>query len=223
MSVRHGLLLGVMLISLTACSSRPTGPITLTSPATGVAPAATDGTSSAVPSPAAPSPAAPSATAGDGTPAGNGTAQATAGPSAQCTPAHLALSFRLPPTGDIRQATVLFTNTGPQTCHLKGFPGVDLIGPDHSVYGPRYQLPRSNLVAATVELPPRGSAHATIQVLATTPGSDVSAWTPTTVLITPPDATVQQSAPWPAGVAVVRQDGATHPGTFVNPLLPGAA
>ncbi|WP_267467170.1 MULTISPECIES: hypothetical protein [Nocardia] len=32
----------------------------------------------------------------------------------------------------------------------------------------------------------------------------------------------QLEAPWPTGVSVQRQDGATHPGTYIGPLRPAA-
>jgi hypothetical protein len=38
-------------------------------------------------------------------------------------------------------------------------------------------------------------------------------------VVTPPDGTTQLETPWiPGGIAVLRQDGATHPGTYIGPL-----
>lgn len=41
------------------------------------------------------------------------------------------------------------------------------------------------------------------------------------MVVTPPDETRSAELPWPGG-AVLRQDGATRPGTFVGPVGEGA-
>jgi hypothetical protein len=42
---------------------------------------------------------------------------------------------------------------------------------------------------------------------------------PRTIVVTPPDGTTQLETRWiPGGIAVLRQDGATHPGTYIGPL-----
>ncbi len=44
---------------------------------------------------------------------------------------------------------------------------------------------------------------------------------PTRVVTTPPGDTAQLTVPWTSGDTVLRQDGATRPGTHVSPLAIG--
>ena len=45
-------------------------------------------------------------------------------------------------------------------------------------------------------------------------------WVPDTIVLTPPDTTTRLEVPWiPGGVGVARQDAATHPGTYIGPLV----
>jgi len=173
------------------------------------------------------------ATAGGGSAAGTATAGAAGAqpgdggtsdavvPGARCSPADLSLTLTIPGPPQGRFAVLTLTNSGPQPCRLRGFPGVDLVGPDDPVFGPRYELPRSSAPSATVELAPGGSAHAVVQFLRASPGT--GHWTPTKILVTPPDTTSQLTAPWPRELALQREDAATHQTTFVGPMLPGTA
>jgi Domain of unknown function (DUF4232) len=105
---------------------------------------------------------------------------------------------------------VILTNISPRSCTLQGYPGVDLVGPD----GPTYSLPRQSGDPRPVTLAPGASASSRLTFLPTPNG-----WVPSTILVTPPDATTQLQTPWiPGGIAVLRQDGATHPGTYIGPL-----
>ena len=105
---------------------------------------------------------------------------------------------------------VILTNISPQSCTLQGYPGVDLVGPD----GPSYSLPRQSGSPQALTLAPGASASSRLTFLPTPNG-----WVPTTIVVTPPDATTQVQTPWiPGGIAVLRQDGATHPGTYIGPL-----
>jgi hypothetical protein len=36
--------------------------------------------------------------------------------------------------------------------------------------------------------------------------------------VTPPDETAFAAVAWPHGVVILRQDGATRPGTFIGPV-----
>jgi hypothetical protein len=67
-------------------------------------------------------------------------------------------------------------------------------------------------------LAPGQAAHTTITWL---PPQDGPGWTPTAILATPPNETRSARLDWPGG-AVLRQDGATHPGTYIGPVSPGA-
>jgi Protein of unknown function (DUF4232) len=100
---------------------------------------------------------------------------------------------------------------------MTGFGGVDLTGPDDPM-GPTYSLPRSSKKASAVRLAAGATAHTLITWL---PPEDGSGWTPTTLLITPPDGTTAAHLKWPGG-AVLRQDAATHPGTYIDPVAPGS-
>jgi hypothetical protein len=142
-------------------------------------------------------------------------------PSGRCQPADLSLTLNVQRKAEGRLAVVVLTNSSTRRCRLTGFPGVDLVGPDDPFFGSRYELPRASATPGTVDVAPGGSAHAVIQLLVASPGT--STWTPTKVLVTPPDATGQLIASWPSEVALQRQDAAAHPSTFVGPVLPGAA
>ncbi|MBB5917140.1 hypothetical protein BJY24_006052 [Nocardia transvalensis] len=139
---------------------------------------------------------------------------------APCAPESLALSTRERPSDSASQGTldVVLTNTSAQACALQGFPGVDLVGPADPTFGPTYSLPRQAADPTPQTVEPGAAVSSLLTYL---PGGP-DGWVPATVVVTPPDTTTQLQAPWPAGVSVQRQDGATHPGTFVGPLVPGA-
>lgn len=115
-----------------------------------------------------------------------------------------------------RHTTVVWTNTSTSECVMDGFGGVDLQGPDDPM-GRTYSLPRSSATPQRFPLAPGNAAHTTITWL---PPQDGPGWTPTTMLVTPPNETRSAHLEWPGG-AVLRQDGATHPGTFIGPVSPG--
>jgi hypothetical protein len=109
-----------------------------------------------------------------------------------------------------RRATVTWTNRSDTTCTMHGFSGVDFDGPPPSPYSLPRQTSQNPL---TVTLTPGGEAHTVITWL---PGE----WIPTTLVVTPPDEIHSAVLDWPGG-GVLRQDGATRPGTFVGPVEPG--
>jgi hypothetical protein len=118
--------------------------------------------------------------------------------------------------GDYAQIhfAVILTNISPQSCTLQGYPGVDLVGPDDPEHGPTYSLSRQSGDPQTLTLAPGTSASSRLTFLPTPDG-----WVPRTIVVTPPDATAHLETPWiPGGIAVLRQDGATHPGTYIGPL-----
>ncbi|MFI5716136.1 DUF4232 domain-containing protein [Nocardia sp. NPDC051750] len=139
---------------------------------------------------------------------------------ALCTAETLNLSTRERPSDSPGQSTleIVLTNTSAQTCAVQGFPGVDLTGPDDPAFGPTYQLPRQDVNFAPVTVDPGAKVSSLLTYLPGGPGG----WVPTTIVLTPPDTTTQLQAPWPAGVSVQRQDGATHPGTYIGPLQPAS-
>ncbi|WP_410657024.1 hypothetical protein [Amycolatopsis sp. lyj-112] len=97
-----------------------------------------------------------------------------------------------------------------------------LVGPDDP-NGPVYPLPRVDNGVRVNEVPPGKTASATITVLTPMPGSVGSggstSWTPAKVETIPPGQTEALSAAWPSWLPVLRQDSATHPGSWVNGIL----
>jgi hypothetical protein len=117
--------------------------------------------------------------------------------------------------GDQQQSLLAWRNVTDRPCTMTGFGGVDLRGPDDPTFGPSYSLPRAEAQPTTVTLAPGGTGITTITTLA---GGD---WTPTELVVTAPDETVSKTIPWRGGT-VQRQDGATHPGSFIGPVEQGS-
>jgi hypothetical protein len=107
-----------------------------------------------------------------------------------------------------------FTNIGKTACRMRGFPGVDLVDADERPET-TYSLPRTTDKPTTVVLSPGGSASAIIAFLWGGPG-DGDIFLPAKLVTTPPDETRSLTVPWPVKTPVLRQDGATHPGTYVG-------
>lgn len=133
-----------------------------------------------------------------------------------CTAQILDLSTRERPSDTPGQARmeVVLTNTSAQACAVQGFPGIALVGPEDPTFGPIYELPRQDVDFAPVVVEPGAAVSSTLTYLPDGPDG----WVPATLVVTPPDTTDRIDAPWPAGVSVQRQDGATHPGTYIGPL-----
>jgi hypothetical protein len=125
-----------------------------------------------------------------------------------------------------RTVPLVYTNISARPCVVSGVPGVDLLG-SKDPNGTTYSVPRPNADAPQKRytLGPGKRATATLTYLTDTPGSVGSlgstGWTPTQVVTTPPGDTHQLVTPWTSGDTVLRQDSATHPGTFVGPLVAG--
>ncbi|KPC59962.1 DUF4232 domain-containing protein [Streptomyces chattanoogensis] len=113
-------------------------------------------------------------------------------------------------------ATVRLKNTGSRTCTLGGFPGVQIKGKD----GGTLDLPRSAKKPVTLQLKPGAHASFTMALLPSVNGDDKKV-EPGTVLITPPNEKKNFTLKWPYGGAILDQSGATHPGTYVNPIAVG--
>ena len=146
-------------------------------------------------------------------------ASPTAAAEPSCAPDSLSVRTSAPGSpGDATQIhfDVILTNTSSQTCTLQGYPGVDLIGPDDPMWGPDYQLPQQAGDPQPVTLAPGASAASRLTFL-----PDPNGWVPNTIAVTLPNAPGRLETPWiGGGVPVARQDAATHPGTYVGPLLP---
>jgi hypothetical protein len=163
------------------------------------------------------------APAGSGTSAGGsgGGVAAASTATPRCTTADLAVSLGKPAekTDAPGQFDVPLTyrNTSDHTCGLYGVPGVDLVGPDDATFGPVYHLPRTDNGVKYNEVTPGTTASATITVVK--PAAGEPAWTPAKLNTIPPGQTTALTAQWPADLPVLRQDAATHPGSYVNGIL----
>jgi len=167
--------------------------------------AALTGCQSVAPPPTVPATAAP-------------TSAAVSAAAGRCTLDQLTASLgRTTGEAGQRHTVIVWTNTSGSTCTMTGFGGVDLVGPADPMWGGVYSLPRQAGQPATVRLAPGAAAHSTITWL---PPADGPGWTPTGMNVTPPDETRSAGLDWPGG-AVLRQDGATHPGTFLSPVQAG--
>jgi hypothetical protein len=171
------------------------------------------GTSTAAQAPAA----APAPAAGG---SGGGVAPAVVS-TPRCTTADLEVLLGKPAEKNDAPGQVdiplTYRNTTDHTCGLYGVPGVDLVGPDDPTFGPVYHLPRVDNGVKYNEVPAGTTASATITVL--TPAEGGASWTPTRLNTIPPGQTSPLTAEWPADLPVLRQDAATHPGSYVNGIL----
>jgi len=205
---RLPILAAVAACALAGCSQTP-APVSIppaaSSPAT---PAAAQSSASSAPGSTTPAtPPAPGASAGG-----------VAGAAHRCETAQLSLTVALTSGPHPRGALLRFLNTGTTACRMTGFPGVDLQGPNDPTFGPTYQIPRASTTITTVTIPPSSTAHAVLHFLTPTEGTR---WIPARISVTPPDTTRQLTSTWP-GIAVLRQDAASHTSTYIGTVLAGA-
>ena len=90
--------------------------------------------------------------------------------------------------------------------------------------GDTYSLPRQVVTPHTVVLRPGATAHSLLTYLLEPDVCDTNgAWVPRSVTVTPPDETTQLDTPWSSGQPVDNcQASATHPGSYIGPVQPGA-
>ncbi|MFB6437332.1 DUF4232 domain-containing protein [Streptomyces sp. NPDC056411] len=117
-----------------------------------------------------------------------------------------------PNAGGSTTTSVVLTNKGSHTCVIGGFPGVDLKSGNG---GGVWSLQRSTAKHGSITLAPGDSTDFTIN-LALSKGEEGS-YKPASAVITPPNETTSLTLAWPWD-ALVDQQGATHPATFVNPI-----
>jgi hypothetical protein len=131
------------------------------------------------------------------------------------------LSFTLgTATGTAAQRTQVIdvTNKGSSKCSLDGFPGVDLHGTANGSKDYTWSLARQSAAYSAVTLQPGGTGHFSLVYL---PGaSGDTNMTVAKLVITPPNGYVQAQVTW--AHSVVLQDGATHPGTYITPVVSGS-
>lgn len=169
-------------------------------------------TATSAPTSAAPSKAAEGSTGGSGSSAG----------TARCQTANLGFSFA---PGSGAQAVgspggigVVLTNKG-GACALQGFPGVDIV----SKSGTHWSLARQSKSTGKVTLKPGAKASFEITYLpfdSTNSGGSV-AFHAASIVVTPPDETHSSTLKWDGFADVMDQSGATHPGTYVGPVVSG--
>ena len=110
------------------------------------------------------------------------------------------------------------TNKGSSACVMRGFPGVDLVGAARGQVNYTWSLERQVTAYSAVTVQPGGTAHFNLMFI---PGSGASGnISVAAIVITPPNDYSHGELPWKQ--SVVLQDGATHPGTFISPVRPGA-
>jgi len=118
------------------------------------------------------------------------------------------------------QLPITMTNQGSTSCTVQGFPGVRLDGSD----GTSWDLVRTNGTFSPVLLAPGQHVTAEITYLTATAlgsGDPDSGWHVTSYAVTPPNTTNTQTLPWADSLGLVKQDAATHPGTYVGPVHVG--
>jgi hypothetical protein len=117
-------------------------------------------------------------------------------------------------TGEFPQVRVpvVFTNRSGAPCVLRGYPGARFDGED----GSTWDLPRTKEAIPSTTLGPQEQAGATLTYLS---ASNAEGWHVKTLSVTPPNTTDTQQLEWREG-PVVKQDGATHPGSFLGPIKP---
>lgn len=115
------------------------------------------------------------------------------------------------------QAYIWFTNQSKRTCTLSGFAGVDMIGAQTT--DGTWSLVRSSKKPEKMILKQGDTVDFSINLLPvakSTPQKEK--FVPVKFLVTPPNETEHFTLKWPFGGQILKQDGATHPGTYLNPV-----
>ncbi|WP_129292597.1 DUF4232 domain-containing protein [Streptomyces lydicus] len=157
-----------------------------------------------------------------GTGKGSGSAQAGGGGGAgvqRCHTSGLKAAFATggdavpdPDASGGTTASIVLTNKGSSSCKIGGFPGVDLKSENG---GERWSLARSSKAFSSITLQPGDSTDFTLNLAMTK--EETGFYQPAYADVTPPNETTSLTVEWPWGT-LVDQRGATHPGTFVNPI-----
>jgi hypothetical protein len=144
-------------------------------------------------------------------------AQAAAG--GECQAANLTFKLGLSSLDSTESAQVVdLTNSGSTSCTMDGFPGVDLVGVADGQTSYTWSLVRQSISYSPVTLQPGGTAHFDIHFLPDSSGSgDIAV---TKFVVTPPDTYTQAQVTW--SQSIVLQDAATHPGTYISPIISGS-
>jgi hypothetical protein len=140
-----------------------------------------------------------------------------------CQPGNLSFALgaqaKAPGSRSQTRQTVDLTNKGSSACTMNGFPGVDLVGVARGKQNYSWSLARRPGRHSKVRLKPGGTAHFNVIYLPSSSGN-INNLTVTKMVITPPNAFTQAELAW--SPFVLLQDGATHPGTYMSPIVSGS-
>jgi hypothetical protein len=163
--------------------------------------------------------APPTATALPSTAVATTPAAVPAVAAGRCHTAALSVTLGAPQglPGHQRTVSVVFTNTSGVSCAMDGYPGVNLVQSTSD----QWQLVRQLAPVRKVTLTPGASAHATLTFYQWSASVPNVKFVPGRLFVTPPDETAHATIGWLPGIIVVRQDGATHPLTYIGPVAPG--
>jgi hypothetical protein len=136
-----------------------------------------------------------------------------------CQPARLGFAFgaKTVAMGQVTQVVNL-TNKSASACTMRGFPGVNLVGQAFGKKNYAWPLERQTAKYSTVTLAPGKTAHFNLIYLTGVPGDGVNLAVHE-IVVTPPNDYSHIVLRW--NQSVLLQDGATHPGTFIGPVVPG--
>ncbi|MEU2977029.1 DUF4232 domain-containing protein [Streptomyces hirsutus] len=115
------------------------------------------------------------------------------------------------------QAYIWFTNQSKRTCTLSGFAGVDMTGAQKT--DGTWSLARSSKKPGKMILKQGDTVDFSINLLPvakSTPQKEK--FVPAKFLVTPPNETEHFTLKWPFGGQILKQDGATRPATYLNPV-----
>ncbi|WP_328460853.1 DUF4232 domain-containing protein [Streptomyces sp. NBC_00448] len=115
------------------------------------------------------------------------------------------------------QAYIWFTNTSKRTCTVSGFAGVDMVGAQKT--DGTWSLRRSSQKPVKITLKHGDTTDFSITlapVARSTPKKEK--FVPAKFLVTPPNETKHFALKWPFGGQILKQDGATRPATYLNPV-----
>ncbi|WP_432093727.1 DUF4232 domain-containing protein [Streptomyces sp. bgisy100] len=115
------------------------------------------------------------------------------------------------------QAHIWFSNRSNRTCTLSGFAGVDMVGAQGT--DGTWSLARSSKRPEKMTLEKGDTVDFSITLLpvaGSTPQKEK--FVPAKFLVTPPNETEHFTLKWPFGGQILKQDGATHPATYLNPV-----
>lgn len=157
---------------------------------------------------------------GTSTPASTQQPQSAASDST-CQPANLSFTLGAK-TGAATQPTqvVDLTNQGTSACTMEGFPGVDLVGVANGQQNYNWPLVRASSSYSKVTLQPGGTAHFGLTYLPGTSGDGSTLISVSKLVITPPNDYTQAELTW--NQDIILQDAATHPGTYITPVVAGS-